>query len=58
MSRRLEGRTALVTGAATGMGRATAELFGRHGAKGSSRDAMTKVGRRMAEANCAELASR
>ncbi|RUU70965.1 SDR family oxidoreductase, partial [Mesorhizobium sp. M2C.T.Ca.TU.009.01.2.1] len=33
MSRRLEGRTALVTGAATGMGRATAELFGRHGAK-------------------------
>ncbi|MDX8452214.1 SDR family oxidoreductase [Mesorhizobium sp. VK9D] len=30
---RLEGRTALVTGAATGMGRATAELFGRHGAK-------------------------
>ena len=33
MSRRLEGRTALVTGAATGMGRATAELFGLHGAK-------------------------
>jgi NAD(P)-dependent dehydrogenase (short-subunit alcohol dehydrogenase family) len=33
MSRRLEGRRALVTGAATGMGRATAELFGRHGAK-------------------------
>jgi NAD(P)-dependent dehydrogenase (short-subunit alcohol dehydrogenase family) len=33
MSRRLEGRKALVTGAATGMGRATAELFGRHGAR-------------------------
>ena len=32
MSRRLEGRKVLVTGAATGMGRATAELFGRHGA--------------------------
>ncbi|TIT22450.1 MAG: SDR family oxidoreductase [Mesorhizobium sp.] len=33
MSRRLEGRKALITGAATGMGRATAELFGRHGAE-------------------------
>ncbi|RWE01782.1 SDR family NAD(P)-dependent oxidoreductase [Mesorhizobium sp.] len=33
MSRRLEGRKALVTGAATGMGRATAELFGREGAQ-------------------------
>lgn len=29
---RLKGRHALVTGAATGIGRATAELFGRHGA--------------------------
>ena len=33
MSRRLQGRKALVTGAATGMGRATAELFARHGAE-------------------------
>ena len=33
MSRRVEGRKALITGAATGMGRATAELFGRHGAE-------------------------
>lgn len=32
MSRRLEGRTALIAGAATGMGRATAELFAREGA--------------------------
>lgn len=33
MTARLEGKTALVTGAATGMGRATAELFARHGAR-------------------------
>jgi len=33
MSGRLEGLKALVTGAATGMGRATAELFSRHGAE-------------------------
>lgn len=33
MSRRLEGRRALIAGAATGMGRATAELFARHGAE-------------------------
>ena len=33
MTRRLEGRKALITGAATGMGRATAELFARHGAE-------------------------
>jgi NAD(P)-dependent dehydrogenase (short-subunit alcohol dehydrogenase family) len=33
MTQRLAGRTALITGAATGMGRATAELFARHGAR-------------------------
>ena len=33
MASRLAGRTALVTGAATGIGRATALLFARHGAR-------------------------
>lgn len=33
VSGRLQGRRALITGAATGMGRATAELFSRHGAE-------------------------
>lgn len=32
MTKRLQGRTALITGAASGIGRATSELFARHGA--------------------------
>jgi 3-oxoacyl-[acyl-carrier protein] reductase len=45
---KLDGKVAVVTGAGTGMGRAIAELFGRHGAKvvvnySSSRDAAVHV---------------
>ena len=32
LSRSIEGKTALITGAASGMGRATAHLFARQGA--------------------------
>jgi NAD(P)-dependent dehydrogenase (short-subunit alcohol dehydrogenase family) len=33
MTNSLQGRTALITGAATGIGRATSELFARNGAR-------------------------
>ena len=37
LSRSIDGKTALITGAASGMGRATAHLFARQGARSPSR---------------------
>jgi len=48
MSRRLEGNVAIITGAAAGIGAATAELFARHGASVVMTDVDVASGRRQA----------
>src|SRR5687768_3843879 len=51
MSRRLEGKVAIVTGAASGMGRAGATLFAREGAKVVVADISDQKGIQVCQAN-------
>ena len=48
---RLAGKVAIVTGAASGMGAATARMFAREGAKVVIADAMEHEGRQIADAH-------
>jgi NAD(P)-dependent dehydrogenase (short-subunit alcohol dehydrogenase family) len=50
MSSRLEGKVALITGAASGMGRATAELFAQEGATVAVTDFNPDLGRETVDA--------
>jgi len=56
MSRRLEGKNALITGAASGIGRASAELFVQEGARVVLADLDTRQGEELAAALGAEKA--
>ena len=54
MSKRLEGKVAIVTGATAGMGRATAELFAREGCKVVLGARRQKLGNEIVSALCSQ----
>lgn len=49
MTKKLDGRIAIITGASSGLGRASAELFAQHGAKVIIADIQDEAGRNVAD---------